>query len=89
MTTIGIKELRDTLTRTIRRVEAGDRVEITRDGKPVALIVPVPADPLSRLVAEGRARPAAWPLRPTVPATTWPLDRSSTEIISEGREDRF
>ena len=32
MTTIGIKELRDTLTRTIRRVEAGDRVEITRDG---------------------------------------------------------
>ena len=89
MTTIGIKELRDTLTRTIRRVEAGDRVEITRDGKPVALIVPVPPDPLSRLVAEGHARPALRPFRPRVPATAWPLDRSSAEIISEGREDRF
>lgn len=89
MATMGIKELRDTLTRTIRRVEAGDRVEITRDGKPVALIVPVPADPLARLVAEGRARPALRPFRPQVPATAWPLDRSSTEIISEGREDRF
>jgi antitoxin (DNA-binding transcriptional repressor) of toxin-antitoxin stability system len=70
-------------------VEAGERVEITRDGKPVALIVPVPADPLSRLVAEGHARPALRPVRPQVPATAWPLDRSSTEIISEGREDRF
>lgn len=89
MTTIGIKELRDTLTRTIRRVEAGDRVEITRDGKPVALIVPVPADPLARLVADGRARPPSRPFRPRVPATAWPLDRTSTEIISEGREDRF
>lgn len=89
MTTIGIKELRDTLTRTIRRVESGDRVEITRDGKPVALIVPVPADPLARLVEEGRARPAVRPFRPQLPAAVWPLDRSSTEIISEGREDRF
>lgn len=89
MATMGIRELRDTLTSALRRVEAGERIEVTRDGEPVALIVPVPEDRLARLIAEGRARPPLKPFRPQVPTTPWPLDRSTTDVIAEGREDRF
>jgi prevent-host-death family protein len=41
-TQMGIRELRDNLTDAIRRVAAGERIEVTRDGVPVALISPVP-----------------------------------------------
>ena len=86
---MGIKELRDSLTQVLRRVDAGERIEVTRDGEPIAAIVPLPEDPLARLVAEGRARPPLRPFRATVPKVRWPLERSSTEVISEGREDRL
>jgi len=91
MATMGIRELRDTLTRTLRRVEAGERVEVTRDGEPVALIVPVPEDRLARLIAEGRARAALKPFRPPDPETLPRARglRTATEILLEGREDRF
>ena len=91
MATMGIRELRDTLTSVLRRVEAGERIEVTRDGEPVALIVPVPQDRLARLIAEGRARPPLKPFRPpdpdTLPRACGP--RTATEILLEGREDRF
>jgi prevent-host-death family protein len=32
---MGIRELRDALTVVLRRVESGERIEVTRDGKPV------------------------------------------------------
>ena len=34
---IGIRELRDTLTATIRRVRSGETLEVTHDGEPVAI----------------------------------------------------
>ncbi len=56
-TRLGIRELRDTLSATIRRVRAGEVVEVTHDGEPVALLTPIPKDRLARLVAEGTLRP--------------------------------
>ena len=89
MATMGIKELRDTLTQVLRRVEAGERVEVTRDGEPVALIVPHVADPLERLIAEGRARPALHSFRPPPRMLTpRPGAPSTTEIIAADRDDR-
>ncbi len=85
---MGIRELRDSLTSTLRRVERGERIEITRDGKPVAVVAPYATRELDRLIAEGRATPGR-SFEPRVPTIEWPLDLSSTEIISEGREDRF
>ena len=38
---MGIRELRLNLSQTIREVERGESVEVTRDGEPVALIVPM------------------------------------------------
>ena len=50
---VGIRELRDRLTAVMRRVRAGEAIEITHDGKPVALLTPLPADRIERLVAGG------------------------------------
>jgi len=37
---IGIRELKDKLSRYIRRVEAGERIAVTIDGRVVAQLVP-------------------------------------------------
>ena len=70
---MGIRELRLNLSQTIREVERGESVEVTRDDEPVARIVPIRAGTrLDQLIAEGRARPPLRPLdleRPLVEAT--------------------
>jgi prevent-host-death family protein len=72
---LGIRDLRLNLSRTIRAVESGDTVEVTRDGAPVARIVPIRGRTrLDQLIAEGRARP---PLRPL------DLDRPLVEASGE------
>jgi prevent-host-death family protein len=86
-TRMGIRELRDSLTQTIRRVRSGEVVEVTHDGEPVARIVPIRRDRLAQLVAEGRAtagRPFRPPLRLIEPRPGTP---DSTRIIREGRDD--
>lgn len=47
---IGIRELRDRLTATIRRVRAGETIEITHHGRPVAVLAPARADRIDRLL---------------------------------------
>jgi prevent-host-death family protein len=56
MTTMGIRELRDTLTATIRRVHQGETIEVTHHGTPVAVLAPLPTDRVDRLVASGEAK---------------------------------
>jgi prevent-host-death family protein len=52
---VGIKELRDGLSRHLSEVRAGATVTITDHGRPVARIVPVAApNRLEQLIAEGR-----------------------------------
>jgi prevent-host-death family protein len=57
MARMGIRELRDSLTKTIRRVRAGETIEITHDGEPVALLSPVRQGRLAQLIAAGEATP--------------------------------
>ena len=86
---MGVKELRDSLTQGLRRVAAGERIEVTRDGEPIAAIVPLPEDPLARLVAEGRARPPLRPFRaPDVTRLPKAVGRSASDILLEGRAER-
>jgi prevent-host-death family protein len=58
---IGVRELRDGLSRHLARVRAGATLTVTDHGRPVARIVPVNGpNALERLTAEGRVRsPAA------------------------------
>lgn len=88
-TTIGIRELRQNLSKTIDAVRQGETVEVTRDGEPVARIVPVTyPTKLDQLIAEGRVRPARGSL--TEYLETHPPRPSTTGIsISEAlQEDR-
>ena len=63
MVSIGIRELRQRASEVLRRVEAGETVEVTDRGRPVALLTPVPqADGLERLRADGDATPPHAPL---------------------------
>jgi len=88
VTRIGIRELRDTLTQTIRRVRNGESIEITHDGKPVALLSPHREDHLERLIAEGKVRP---PLRPMTYPLPQPLQQtgpiSASEALADDRGD--
>ena len=61
---MGIRELRDTLTQTIRRVRAGETIEVTHDGEPVALITPYPRSRIDELIASGEVTRAKRPLYP-------------------------
>jgi prevent-host-death family protein len=54
---MGVREFRESLTKALRRVRAGETIEITHDGVPVALVIPLPATPVERLLAEGKATP--------------------------------
>ena len=71
----GIRELRDNLSRYIRRVESGEHIVITAHGRPIAeLVPPASADahrlrPIDRLVASGVITPA---LESGDPLEHWP-----------------
>ena len=52
-TRMGIRKLRDTLTSTIRRVRAGETIEVTHDGEPVAVLSPYRRSRLEQLIASG------------------------------------
>jgi prevent-host-death family protein len=59
--TVGVAELRQNLSRYLRRVERGERLVVTDRNRPVAELGPpaTAASALDRLIAEGRvSRPA-------------------------------
>ncbi len=55
---VGVRELRQNLSVYLRRIEAGEVLEVTEHGRPVARLTPLPPrrlGALERLIAEGRA----------------------------------
>jgi prevent-host-death family protein len=63
---VGIGELRQNLSRYLRRVERGERLVVTDRNRPVAELGPPPVagEALDRLIAEGRV---SRPVRRTLP----------------------
>jgi prevent-host-death family protein len=54
MASVGVRELRQRASELLRRVQAGETIEVTDRGRPVALLSPLPAaDPLAQLEASG------------------------------------
>lgn len=59
MATSGIRELRQRASELLRRVEAGETIEITDRGRPVAVLAPLPNQgAIERLRATGDLEPA-------------------------------
>jgi prevent-host-death family protein len=86
--TVGVAELRQNLSRYLRRVERGERLLVTDRNRPVAELGPPPtaAGELDRLVAEGRV---SRPLRRGLPQAlelegdAYALSRALDEIRGE------
>jgi prevent-host-death family protein len=58
MATVGIRELRQRASELLRRVEAGETIEVTDRGRPVAVLAPLPdRSPIERLTAAGDLLP--------------------------------
>jgi len=72
MERVGVRELRLNASRYVERVEAGETIEITKRGRVVGRLTPVPADESGRdyLIATGQLRPGTGGLRDISPATT-------------------
>jgi prevent-host-death family protein len=84
---IGIRKLRENLAATLHRVRAGESVEITDDGVPVAVLAPLPSGRIAQLLASGdvsRERPLERPLRRF--PVTGPV--TASEALEDDRAER-
>ena len=86
---VGIRELKQHLSRYLARVREGEEIVITDRGTPVARIAPVrraelPAN-LQRLVDEGRAIDKGPPGFLPTPVRMTPGDKTSTDYVREQR----
>ena len=87
---VGVRELRQNLSKYLRRVERGERLEVTEHGRPVAVLAPLGEHetPLARLIAGGRVTPPRHDLLAQLP----PKGRISTatsEALDDERADRL
>lgn len=57
---VNVRELRQNLSRYLRRVGAGETLRVAERGRPVALLSPLPeaGGALERLIGEGKLQPA-------------------------------
>jgi prevent-host-death family protein len=75
MASSGIRELRQRASELLRRVEAGETIEITDRGRPVAVLAPLPnTRPIERLRVSGDLEPAGSDLK-DLPEPSRVLDR--------------
>lgn len=81
---IGVRELRDGLSKHLAEVRAGRTLTVTDHGKPIARIVPVDRpSPLEQLISEGRVTPARRRKSPSrEPVKT---DGTVSDLVAEQR----
>ncbi len=85
-----MRELRQNLSVYLRRVEAGEVVEVTEHGRPVARLTATPAEPLSvldRLIAEGRATPGTGNIADLGPPPPSPPGPPLSEVLRQMRDE--
>lgn len=87
MERIGVRELRRDASVILRRVAAGETVEITDRGRPVAILVQAMPSGLARLEREGLLRGSEGDLLDVMRFRLPPGAIEPSWIISEGRAD--
>jgi prevent-host-death family protein len=63
MKVIGVRELRQNASKYLKEVAAGESIEITDRGRPIARLVPTTGDPWRDLISAGDVVEAARPFR--------------------------
>ena len=87
---VGVRELRQNLSVYLDRVKAGETLEVTEHGRPVARLAPNPPATLSildQMIADGRVEPATFDHHLIPPAPRVPGSRPLSEIIIEMRDE--
>jgi prevent-host-death family protein len=86
---VGIRELRQDLSRYLRRVRAGERLIVTEHGRAVAVLEPWAdeADPVAQLIVSGRARRGTGGLLEIGPLRR-PISSAGTVALALEREER-
>ena len=88
---VGIRELRANVAALVRRAASGERVVVTSDGVPVAVLGPLSPDggagvTMDDLVAAGLVVPPGRTDRPEPPEpATLPIDTRSSRVLDELR----
>ena len=59
MESIGVRELRQNASHYLSRVAAGELIEVTERGRPVARLVPITDDPWQDLINAGEVVPGS------------------------------
>lgn len=87
---VGVRELRQNLSVYLRRVQAGEALEVTDRGRPVAMLVPLrkASTAVERLVASGRATPPAGDLG-ELGAPRGRVSSRLSEALAREREERL
>jgi prevent-host-death family protein len=92
MREIGVRELKESLSETLRAVGRGEQVRVTLRGHPLADIVPAGAatgdERLRQLVAEGKLLPPAKPRPRRAPIPVETRDGVSLLVLSERDAER-
>lgn len=92
MELVGIREMRQNLSRYAQRVRHGESFLITDRGEEIAQLTPAPgrATAIDRLVAERGARPAQGSLLDVLQELPDPIPGpSSSEVLDELRSERI
>lgn len=88
METVTHREMRNRSGEILRRVEAGESVQVSNNGHLAAIIIPAAGDPLDNLVARREAR-AARTGAEALARITRTISPLSSEQIIEGSRGRW
>jgi prevent-host-death family protein len=87
--TVGVGELRQNLSKYLRRVEHGERLVVTDRNRPIAELGPVSrGGTLDRLIAEGKVIPPSRPALDFTPIELVGSGMTLSEALDEVRGDR-
>jgi len=87
MERVGVRELRRQASAILRRVAAGETVEVTDRGRPVAVLLKTMPNGLARLEREGLLRRAEGDLAELRPVRRPAGSASPSTVVSEGRAE--
>jgi len=89
MERVGVRELRQNLSVYLRRVQAGESLEVTEHGHPIAVLGPrrEPQSAYDQMVAEGRLRPGVGSID-DLPLPLGPVSTAGTDALAADREGK-
>ena len=84
---VGIRELRQQTSIVLKRVMAGETIEVTEHGHPIAHIVPLRSGVMEQMIAEGRIIPAKYDLLDLPDASSLPAPPEGATLPSHALEE--